>query len=584
MIDLVVRGGTLVTPNGQRQADVAIEGGRIRAVSPDVAGGAEEIDARGLHVLPGVIDVHVHFNEPGRTEWEGAATGSRALAAGGGTLFFDMPLNSTPCTVNAREFDRKRAALEASSITDFGLWGGLVPGSVPDMAEMADRGVVGFKAFMCHSGLAEFPRADDVTLFDGLREAARLGRPVAVHAESEELTRGLAERVTVADGARLPGLAPGPRRARGDPAGAAAGEGGARAAAHRPCQLRPRCRARGGGPGPGRRRVDRNLPSLSVFHRRGCGAAGDGREVCTATANAPTSSRRCGTSSLRGHVDIVASDHSPAPPSMKGGDFLAAWGGIAGVQSTLAVLLDRGCHQRRLPVERVTSLLAAEPARRFKFAGKGSLAEGMDADLALVDLNGQCTLAPGDLHQRHPVSPYLGRSFRGRVRQTIRRGETIFRDGQISASSRRPPRPPTVTGARMSDVVITAGPFTLTARFEAAAPLTAAAFRKVLPLEEKLIHVRWSGESTWIPLGDLAVGVPFENATSYPSPGEVLLYPGGVSETEILIPYGRTNFASKAGQLAGNHFLTIVSGAEHLRELGRLTLWQGAQPILIRAA
>jgi Protein of unknown function (DUF3830) len=136
----------------------------------------------------------------------------------------------------------------------------------------------------------------------------------------------------------------------------------------------------------------------------------------------------------------------------------------------------------------------------------------------------------------------------------------------------------------MSDIVIIAGSFTLTARFEAAAPLTVAAFRKVLPLEERLIHVRWSGESTWIPLGDLAVGVPFENATSYPSPGEVLFYPGGVSETEILIPYGRTNFASKAGQLAGNHFLTIVSGAEHLRELGRLTLWQGAQPILIRAA
>ena len=142
-------------------------------------------------MFPGVIDVHLHFNEPGRTEWEGAATGSRAFAAGGGTLFFDMPLNSTPCTVNARAFDCKRAALEASSITDFALWGGLVPGSVSDMAEMAARGVVGFKAFMCDSGLPEFPRVDDVTLLDGLREAARLGLPVAVHAESEELTRGL---------------------------------------------------------------------------------------------------------------------------------------------------------------------------------------------------------------------------------------------------------------------------------------------------------------------------------------------------------------------------------------------------------
>ena len=112
------------------------------------------MDARGLLVLPGLIDVHLHFNEPGRTEWEGGATGSRALAAGGGTMFFDMPLNSTPCTVNAMEVDRKRAALEASSISDFGLWGGLTPGSVTHMAEMADAGVVGFKAFMCDSGSA----------------------------------------------------------------------------------------------------------------------------------------------------------------------------------------------------------------------------------------------------------------------------------------------------------------------------------------------------------------------------------------------------------------------------------------------
>src|SRR5687767_6620471 len=142
----------------------------------------DEIDARGLTVLPGLIDVHLHFNEPGRTEWEGAATGSRALAAGGGTLFFDMPLNSSPCTINPRELTRKRTALEASSITDFGLWGGLVPGAVDGMTEMAALGVVGFKAFMCDSGLPEFPRADDETLVTGMREAARLGTPVAVHA------------------------------------------------------------------------------------------------------------------------------------------------------------------------------------------------------------------------------------------------------------------------------------------------------------------------------------------------------------------------------------------------------------------
>jgi len=135
----------------------------------------------------------------------------------------------------------------------------------------------------------------------------------------------------------------------------------------------------------------------------------------------------------------------------------------------------------------------------------------------------------------------------------------------------------------MSKLTIIAGPFTFTARLEAAAaPRTCAAFLKLLPFREKLLHVRWSGESTWVPLGDLEVGVPPENATVYPQPGEILLYPGGVSETEILIPYGPTQFASKAGLLAGNHFMTIVSGAHQLPELGKLTLWKGAQSIEIR--
>jgi len=134
----------------------------------------------------------------------------------------------------------------------------------------------------------------------------------------------------------------------------------------------------------------------------------------------------------------------------------------------------------------------------------------------------------------------------------------------------------------MSDLLITAGPHRFTARLETAkAPLTCAAFLRLLPLKENLLHVRWSGESTWVPLGALAVGVPPENATTYPLPGEILLYPGGVSETEVLIPYGRTQFGSKAGLLAGNHFLTVVSGAEQLADLGRLTLWKGAQPIVI---
>ena len=434
MTDLVVRGGTVATPSGQQRADVAIEDGRIREVSPDIAGGRLEIDARGLLVMPGLIDVHLHFNEPGRTDWEGGATGSRALAAGGGTLFFDMPLNSTPCTVNAREFDRKRAALEASSITDFALWGGLVPGAVADMADMAERGVVGFKAFMCNSGLPEFPRADDMTLLDGLREAARLDRPVAVHAESEEITRGLAERMAARTSRAFLDSRPVVAELE---------------AIQRALLLAKEAHAR--------------LHIVHVSSGRGVAMAAEARaqgvnvsiETCPhylyfteddverlgAVAKCAPPLRRADEQLalwdelMRGRVDIVASDHSPAPPSMKSGDFVSAWGGISGVQSTLAVLLEKGCHERALPLERITSLVAAEPARRFGIRGKGSVAVGSDADLALVDLEGRFTLAAGDLHQRHTLSPYLGSSFRGSVRRTILRGETIFADGRIAPSS-----------------------------------------------------------------------------------------------------------------------------------------------------
>jgi Protein of unknown function (DUF3830) len=137
----------------------------------------------------------------------------------------------------------------------------------------------------------------------------------------------------------------------------------------------------------------------------------------------------------------------------------------------------------------------------------------------------------------------------------------------------------------MTKLRITAGPFTFGAKFEeVAAPKTCAVFRKLLPYREKIIHVRWSGEGCWIPLGDLDLGLSYENHTSYPAPGEIILYPGGISETEILLAYGGVHFASKLGQLAGNHFITITEGRENLPALGKLTLWQGAQDILFELA
>jgi allantoinase len=427
---MIVRGGQVVTSAGVVAADVAIEDGRISAVGPELSGGGEEIDARGLTVMPGAIDVHVHFNEPGRTEWEGAATGSRALASGGGTTFFDMPLNSSPCTVGPREFAEKRTALERASVTDFGIWGGIVPGNRAALAELAACGAIGFKAFMADSGLPEFPRADDLTLFEGMQEAARLGLPVAVHAECNELVSGLARRA-IAEGRTSvrdyldsrPVLAEveAIRRALllAEETGAklhlvhvSSGRGVAAAMEAK------------------RRGVDVTIETCAHYLYFGeddmirLGAVAK----CAPPLRDASERKALWRAVTRGDIDIVASDHSPAPTEMKqNADFFKIWGGVAGVQSTLAVLLDTA------PLERVAALAAANPAARFGVASKGRIETGCDADLTLVDRNAEYTVTRESLWQRHGFSPYLGAMFRGAVRRTMVRGRTVFVDGKIVA-------------------------------------------------------------------------------------------------------------------------------------------------------
>jgi allantoinase len=424
---MIVRGGLLAAPEGMVAADLAVEDGRIAKLGQELSGESQEIDARGLVVLPGLIDVHVHFNQPGRDDWEGAATGSRALAAGGGTLFFDMPLNSSPCTVGPAEFDAKRAALERSSVTDFALWGGMVPGNRAALAELAGRGAIGFKAFMADSGLPEFPRCDDLTLYEGMCEAAALGLPVAVHAESNELVQALTRRAVQAGrtGVRdfldsRPVLAEVEAIQR---AALLAGEAGAKlhivhVSSGRGVLAALEARARG---------VDLSIETCAHYlHFTEADMERLGAVAKCAPPLRPASERKwLSRALLRGDIDMVASDHSPAPAFMKQGDnFFEIWGGIAGVQSTLAVLLDLA------PPERIAALTATNPALRFGIEGKGRLAAGCDADFTLVDVEAQYTVTRESLFQKHGLSPYVGTAFRGVVRRTVLRGETIFADGK----------------------------------------------------------------------------------------------------------------------------------------------------------
>ena len=262
--------------------------GVIAAVGPELEGGGrEEIDARGLELLPGVVDAHVHLNEPGRADWEGFATGTAALAAGGATTAVDMPLNAHPPTLDGAAFDRKRACGERDARVDFALWGGLVPGNLEAMDELAERGVVGYKAFMADSGIDDFAAADDLTLYEGMRRAAALGLPVAVHAESREITSGLLARAAAEGRTAMrdwldsrPAVAETEAIARAIHLAEAAG-----CALHVVHVSTGRGVAlRGRGARPRRRRLLRDLPALPAAHRGGRRAPRRGREVRAAAA------------------------------------------------------------------------------------------------------------------------------------------------------------------------------------------------------------------------------------------------------------------------------------------------------------
>jgi allantoinase len=432
MADLVVRGGTVVLPGvGPVPADVAVEDGRIAAVGPELPDARETVDARSLHVLPGVLDAHVHFNEPGRADWEGWETGSRALAAGGATACVEMPLNAHPPTLDGAAFDAKAAAATAASVVDFALWGGLVPGDLDRLDELAERGAAGFKAFMCDSGIEDFPAADDETLGAGMARAAALGLPVAVHAERP---------------ARLSAPAGGGWRefvaSRPVAAELEAIERALALAEETGCSLHvvhvssgpgvalvAEARARG---------VDATCETCPHYLAL---TEDDLEHLGTAAKCAPPLRSAAERDALWAHlaagrIRLVASDHSPAPPALKAGSFAEAWGGIAGCQSLLELLLDEGHHRRGVALGLLAALTSERPARRFGLDAKGRLQPGADADLALVDLGAGRVLRREDLHDRHRLSPYAGRRLRGRVVRTLVRGVTVFRDGRIVARPR----------------------------------------------------------------------------------------------------------------------------------------------------
>jgi allantoinase len=393
--------------------DVAIAAdGLIEAVGEDLDEDGSEIDATGLHVFPGGIDSHVHLNEPGRTEWETIASGSAALAAGGYTAYVDMPLNNLPVTVDAAAFDAKLKASRRSSVVDFGLWGGLVPGNVRELSAMHERGAMGFKAFMCPSGIDEFPACDAKTLREGMVEIKRLDSVLLVHAEDPGLLR-------VATGPTARDFI----ESRPAEAETSAITTAIELAHETGCRLHVVHVS-----------TARGAQLISDAKRQGVDVSGEtcphyllyvaeDMERIGGIAKCAPPFRTAGDREALRSMPMIVSDHSPSTLDLKqGDDFSKLWGGISGCQTTRQLLLASGMDPVKLAT--ATSLNIAQ---RFALPMKGEIAEGLDADLWLVDLKRESTLRRQDLLYRNQFSVHEGRRIRGRTVQTLVRGQPAGR-------------------------------------------------------------------------------------------------------------------------------------------------------------
>lgn len=407
--DFIIRGARACLPDRLAEVSVAVADGKICALGKGVSA-TVDIDATGQILLPGAIDAHVHYNEPGRTDWEGWATGSLASAAGGTTCVFEMPLNASPPTLDAESFAKKLAAAEASSVVDFALWGGLTPLNLDKLGELAECGVIGFKAFMSSSGMDDFPRADATTLRAGMKRAAELGLPVAVHAEDEGMVSALAREAMEAGRTGMLDYL----RSRPIAAEVAAIREACDIAGETGCRLHVVHVSSGEGLVAIQEALARGVdvtaetcPHYLVFNEDD--AVRLGALAKCAPPLRPEAIRAGMLMRVQtGEVDTIGTDHSPCPPAMKqGGDFFKAWGGIMGAQQFLPALWEAG-----FGAAQIARLTAKNVAERFGVADrKGAIAEGCDADLVLVDARKPAVCRQADLLTRHAVSPYAGRKF-----------------------------------------------------------------------------------------------------------------------------------------------------------------------------
>ncbi|MCM3884427.1 allantoinase AllB [Frankia sp. R82] len=433
----VLRSRRVVLPDGERPAAVHVVAGRIAAITAfdEVPANAPVTDLGTLALLPGVVDSHVHVNEPGRTEWEGFATATRAAAAGGVTTIIDMPLNAIPPTTSLAALETKRAVAAGQIAVDVGFWGGIIGAdtrNLDDLAALHDAGVFGFKAFLAPSGVAEFPHVSMDVLAAATRHTARMDALTVVHAESPAV---LAAAPPVVGRAFASWLASRPPAAEQQAvAGLAALSAATGARLHvlhlsAADALDDLLAARV----EGLALSAETCPHYLTFTAE---EVPDGATVfkCAPPIRGRENLDRMWDALAEGLLAGVVSDHSPSTPEVKRidtGDFATAWGGIASVQLGLSAVWTQA-RTRGHGLADVVAWMCAGPADLAGLTAKGRIQVGADADLVVLDPDGSYLVEPAMLRHRHPLTPYAGRSLDGLVRATYLRG--------VRADGDRPPR------------------------------------------------------------------------------------------------------------------------------------------------
>jgi allantoinase len=434
----VIRSAHVATPDGLRDAAVWVRGGRIAAVREfgDIPGSVRVVECGDEVLMPGLVDTHVHVNEPGRAEWEGWETATRAAAAGGVTSIVEMPLNSIPAVTDAAALRAKVASTEGKLHVDTGFWGGVVPGNADELPGLWEAGVLGFKCFLSPSGVDEFPNVSEADLRAAMPVLARLGATLLVHAEwpaaLDAAAAGIGGRDPRAYATYLASRPPEAEIAAVELLVRLSREYGTRVHVVHVSAAEA-------------------LPALHAAREEGLPLTAetcphylhfDAEDVpdgatemkCAPPIRGAANREDLWTALGAGWIDLVASDHSPCPPEMKlrdSGDFLRAWGGIASLQLGVAAVW-RDARERGYTPGHLAGWMSAAPARLAGLqARKGAIAPGFDADFAVFDPDAEFLVEPSRLFHRHPLSPYVGSVLPGVVTQSWLRGEKVFEAGEI---------------------------------------------------------------------------------------------------------------------------------------------------------